>query len=160
MIYSCTTQLLCCHPSGIKEMNIRFFTVNSIFKDFTPVTHEEHIALCLAILDDVKRQALKKYFSKYDTERYASLALFPEEQGIYIHMVAIVDRLKQQVAGTQSQRNLNWLVNLMIEGDAPGLSLATPYTFQKILGGKLKKYYPENHDESLESNPKAAKLSL
>lgn len=126
---------------------MRFFTANPKFKGFIPVTHEDYKALCLAILDDVKRQSLKKFFSKYDTERFANLAIFPEDQAIYFHMVGTVDSLKQQIEETKSQFMLNCLVARMIDETAPGLSPDTPYTFMSILCGKLKKYYPENHDD-------------
>ncbi len=140
--------------SNVKETNIRFFTVNTQFKGFNPVTHEDYKALCLAILDDVERKSLIKFFSKYDTERYASLALFPHEQPIYHRMCHIVARLKKQVEGTVSKVMLDGLVAHMIHGTASGLSSDIPFTFMRILSGKLNKYYFGSHEDSLASQLK------
>ena len=133
------------------KMSYKFFTANPQFKDFVPVSHEDHKKLCLAILDDVKRKAIEKFFAKYDTERHASSALRPQDQPIYKRMVAIIESLKDQVNKTTSTVSLHKLVDLMI--DETILPEDAPFTFKKILSGKLQRYYPAHDDKAMEIKP-------
>lgn len=121
---------------------MKFLTLFPHRRDFRSTDLAENKKFCLEIITNARDKALGVYERKYDQERYANLALFAHEQGAYICIKGVADKLIAEIEKTCTLAELKKYVDGIVTGGyLEGMTFKIPNHFVQTLQGKLDKYY-------------------